>query len=310
MKKKLKCLLFVIILVPSVGYSAVIKLNNGDTLNIILKKQTKDSLIVEHDSLGSLTIKKDKIANLQSIDLQTIEQANTEELAENQPEDEGLFGTGFLVDWKRDIDVGVNGAAGSSDNATLRIGVSSYFEDDKDRWDFKAVYLYKQEDHETTDNQLKVDLLKDWLLKDSPWFYFASAGLDMDEFKDWDYRFRLAAGPGYQLIKNKQFELAAKAGLNGIYEVKNPDDVIELEGLIGFNLLWDLTDKNSLKFSNIFYPALTDFGEYRNVTAFEWAHKLDYYKGMAIKLGFNNEYNTKETEKNDLKYYAAFAWEL
>jgi len=309
--KKVKCLLLAIMLVPSIGYSAIIKLNNGDKLHIVIKKQTEDTLIVEHDSLGTLTIKKNKIANLQSIDLQTIVKAETEEeLAENEPKDEGIFGTGLLVDWKRDIDIGANGASGSSNNANLRIGVSSSFEDDKDRWNFRSVYIYKQEDNEATDNELKVDLLKDWLAKGSPWFYFASAGFDMDEFKDWDYRFRLAAGPGYQLIKTKQFELAARTGLSGVYEIIDPNDNIELEGLIGFNFLWNLTDKNSIKFNNTFYPALTDFSEYRNVTAFEWVHKLDYYKGMAIKLGFDNEYDTKESDKNDLKYYAAFAWEL
>ena len=310
MKKKLKCLLLAIILVPSIGYSAVIKLNNGDKLHIVIKKQTKDTLIVEHDSLGTLTIKKDKIANLQTIDLQKIEKAGTEALAENQPIDEGLFGTGLLIDWKHNIDVGLNGASGPTNNASFRIGTSSHFEDGLDRWDFKSVYVYKQEDHETTDNKLKVDLLKDWLLKDSQWFYFASAGYDMDEFKDWDYRLRLAAGPGYQFLKNKQFELAARIGFNSIYEKRDPANKLDLEGLIGFNLLWNLTDNNSIKLNNIFYPSVVDFDDYRNVTVFEWAHKLDYYKGMAVKLGFDNEYDTKETDKNDLNYYAAIAWEL
>ena len=310
MKKKLKCLLIMIILIPSMSYSAIINLNNGDTLNVFIKKQTKDTLIVEHDSLGSLSIKKDKIANLQSLDLQTIEEGGDEEVADNQAKDEGLFGTGLLVDWKRNIDVGLNGASGSSNNTSFRIGISSFFEDDEDRWDFKTVYLYKQEDHETTDNYLKVDLIKDWLVKESPWFYFASAGFDMDEFKDWDYRFRLAAGPGYQLIKNKQFELAARIGLNGVYEIIEPNNNLDMEGLIGFNLLWNRSEKHSLKIINIFYPSLVEQGEYRNVTSLEWTHKLDYYKGMAVKLGFNNEYDTKETDKNDLKYYAAFAWEL
>lgn len=310
MKKVLKYFLMVIILIPSMGYSATINLNNGDTLNVIIKKQTKDTLIVEHDSLGSLSIKKDKIANLQSINLQTIEKIETDEVAENETKDEGLFGTGLLVDWKRNIDVGLNGASGSSNNASFRVGISSYFEDDEDRWDFKTVYIYKQEDHETTDNALKVDLLKDWLEKDSSWFYFASAGFDMDEFKDWDYRFRLAAGPGYQLIKKKRFELAARVGLNGVYEIIEPNNNIDMEGLIGFNMLWKRTEKHSLKINNIFYPSLIEQGEYRNVTTLEWTHKLDYYKGMAIKLGFDNEYDTKETDKNDLKYYAAFAWQL
>jgi putative salt-induced outer membrane protein YdiY len=292
----------IILLAPSIGYSATLKLNNGDTLNIVIKKQTNDTLIVEHDSLGTLTIEKDKITNLQSIDLQSIGKAETEE--------EGLFGTGLLIDWKHNVDVGLNGASGPTNNASFRVGFSSQFEDDDDRWDLKTVYVYKQEDHETTDNKLKIDLIKDWLLKDSPWFYFASVGLDFDEFKDWDYRLRLATGPGYQIVKNKQFELAARIGFNSVYEKRDPANRLDFEGLIGFNLLWNLTDNNSIKLNNVFHPSMVDSSDYRNVTVFEWAHKLDYYRGMAVKLGFDNEYDTKETDKNDLNYYAAIAWEL
>jgi len=310
MKHKLKYSQLAIILIPSMAYSTTIKLNNGDELNIFIKTQTKGALIVEHDSLGTLTIKKDNITNLQSINLQTIAKVETEDVAENQDKDEGLFGTGLLIDWKRNIDVGFNGAAGSSNNTSFRMGTSSYFEDDEDRWNFKAVYIYKQEDNESTDNSLKVDLLKDWLVNDSSWFYFASAGFDKDQFKDWDYRIRAAFGPGYLWIKNKKLELATRMGLNGVYEVIDPNNAINLEGLVGLNILWNRSDKHSVKFNNIFYPSATDLGEYRNVTTFVWTHKLDYYKGMAIKLGFDNEYDTKESDKNDLKYYATFGWEL
>ena len=38
---------------PAVSLGEVIELNNGDSLNVIIKKQTKDRLIVEHTSLAS-----------------------------------------------------------------------------------------------------------------------------------------------------------------------------------------------------------------------------------------------------------------
>jgi len=295
---------------PMVSVSQVIQLNNGDTLDVIIIKQSKESLIVRHTSLGELSIDKGKIANLQSIDLHALAIAKIEKKMITEPLDKGVFGSGLLVDWDRSIDLGFNGASGPSNNASFRSGISAYYEDDEERWDFKMVYHYKQDENETTDNQFKIDLLKDWLLADSPWFYFAHAGLDWDQFKDWDYRGRLAAGPGYQFVKNKQFELASRVGMSGVYEVRDPKNDIDMEGLLGLHMKWHVSEQQSLRFDNFLYPSVTDTGEYRNVTTFEWAHKLGFYKGLAIKLGFHNEYNTTDTDKNDLKYHAAIAWGL
>jgi len=297
-------------LFSGISFGQIIQLNNGDSLDVIIKMQTQDSLIVEHTSLGELSISKGKIANIQSIDLHALAKVDTDKETETKAIDEGLFGTGLLANWDRSIDVGFNGASGSSNNTSFRSGISTSFENKEDRWDFKSVYIYKQDDHETTDNQLKVDLVKDWFLADSPLFYFALAGFDWDKFQDWDYRGRLAAGPGYQFIKNKQLELATRVGLSGVYEVIEPESEMDMEGLIGLNVKWNVSDDQSVRFDNYLYPSITDTGEYRNVTTFEWAHKLGFYNGLAIKIGFNNEYNTTHTDENDLKYHAAIAWGL
>jgi putative salt-induced outer membrane protein YdiY len=296
-----------------VSHAEVIRLNNGDTLNVIIKHQTDDSLIVEHTSLGEITISKGKVANLQQINLHNIKKQASQQVAQTsdqKPVDEGLFGTGFLTAWDRSIDIGLNGASGPSNNASFRVGVNGHYEDSEDRWDFKSVYILKTEDEETTDHLFKADLLKDWFISDSARFYFAHAGFDWDAFKDWDYRGRLAGGTGYQFIKNEEWEFATRVGLSGIYEVMEPDNNARLEGLVGLDLSWKISDKQSFKLSNIFFPGITEAGEYRNVTQFEWVHNLDFYKGLALKVGFDNEYDTTQTEKNDLKYHAAIAWGL
>jgi putative salt-induced outer membrane protein YdiY len=295
---------------PIISYCQVIQLNNGDSLNVIIKNKTKNTLIIEHPSLGILIINKSSIANLDSIDLHAIENAENNKSVEPKPVDEGFFDTGLLVDWDRSVDVGFHGASGSTNNTSFRLGLSTHFEDDEDRWDFKSFYIYKHNDHKTTSNVLVADLLKDWYLYDSPWFYFAHAGFDWDKFKDWDYRGRLAAGSGYQFSKNKHLELATRVGVSVVYEVREPDNNLDLEGLLGLHLLWNISEKQTLTLDNFLHPSITDAGEYRNVTTFEWAHTLGYVKGLAIKLGFYNEYNSSETEKNDLKYHAAIAWGL
>ena len=55
---------------------------------------------------------------------------------------------------------------------------------------------------------------------------------------------------------------------------------------------------------------MTDWGQFRNVTDFEWKLALAFQKSLALKLGLHNEYDTTETERNDLKYYAALAWQF
>jgi len=78
----------------------------------------------------------------------------------------------LLVNWDKSIDVGFNGASGPSNNTNFRSGIRAHYEDDLDRWDLKSVYLYKQDENETTDNKYRVDLLKDWFLADSSRLYF------------------------------------------------------------------------------------------------------------------------------------------
>lgn len=310
---KFLVLLFAFFLPINKVLAEAIHLNNGDILNAVIKHQTENSLVIDHSSLGEISIPKGKIANLQSFNLHTVKKLDTPAIAkkeEAEPLDEGLLGTGLLVGWDRSIDVGLNGASGPSNNSSFRIGVNAHYEDREDRWDFKTVYIFKQEDDITTDNVVNVDLLKDWFLPDSQFFYFAQTGFDWDAFKDWDYRFRWSGGPGYQFIKTENFEFAVRAGLSGIYEIMQPKNSSRAEGLVGLDFSWKINQKQSLKVINTFFPAITDSGNYRNVTHFEWVHNLDFYDGLAIKIGFNNEYDTTQTEKNDLKYYANIAWGL
>lgn len=302
--------IFLVFLFPGYSPAVVIEFANGDSLDVSIKSQSKDTLVVEHGSLGELTVYKNKISNLQSLQLTAVESTKTEQKEEQEIVDQGLFGTGLLSGWDRSFDVGLNGAQGPSNNLSLRLGLNTHYEDTEDRWDFKAVYILKEDEEVTTDHLFKADLLKDWFIKDSDWFYFAHAGFDWDQFKDWDYRGRISAGSGYKFLKNEQWEVATRIGLSGIYEVQDPDDQVRLEGLVGLHMAWKISEKQSVKLDNIFYPAITDAGDYRNVTSFEWVHSLDYYKGMAIKVGLHNEYDTTQTEKNDLKYHAAIAWGL
>ena len=318
MLKKLLALFFVLATWPLSVYSDVIELTNGDVLNAVISHKNDDTVTIDHPSLGSLTISNSRIAAIKvSPPNQTLEES-TENLA-TAPEtetgivvtDAGLFGTGFLKDWDRNVSLGLNGASGSSNNAGFRGEFKTSYEDDEKRWNYDMYYLFSSTDHETSENRFTANLTRDWFIKDSSWFYFTTGGYDWDQFKDWDHRLRLGGGPGYQYIKTETVELASRQGLNLNYSIfPDGNNELKLEALLGIDWVWQISEKQSIAFHNTVYPALTDLGEYRNVTDFEWKHSLGYYNGLAVKIGFHNEYDSSETDKNNLKYYGSLVWGL
>ena len=310
--------LYSLLLISVTANAQRIELTNGDSLDVELIKQTDLDITFSHPSLGEQTIEKVNISNLQALDFEGIE-------TEENTVSGGLFGTDLFRGWSRNITVGMSGASGASNNLKFRGGFDMLYEDEDDRWDFKSYYLYNSEDDEATDNKMNAKLVKDWFFKDTDWFAFAGVTYDWDEFKNWDHRIQFAAGPGYQFIKNDNFELAGRVGAVAIFEFdkksQNPNNSAEfdpdipdtyiqentqnLEALIGVDVVWHISKMQLFEFSNYIYPNITNAGEFRNLTNISWRHDLDIFKGLAIKFGIYNEYDTTETEKNDLKYNVA-----
>jgi putative salt-induced outer membrane protein YdiY len=309
--------IFLCALLPSICTSEIIELTNGDVLNAKLNKKSAGGITIDHPALGTITIPNDQIASIKPSPEDEKEEASTDALAAAETEDgkviidEGVFGSGFLKDWDRKLSVGLNGTSGPSDTANFRADFKTSYKDEEKRWDFSMYYLFASADSKTTDNRFTANLLRDWLIIDSNWFYFANGGYDYDQFKNWDHRLRLGGGSGYHWIETGTVEFDTRQGLNLNYSIFPAEsNTLKLEALLGIDWRWQISEKQTITFSNVIYPALTDLGEYRNVTDFEWKHDLDYYHGLAIKLGFHNEYDTTEKERNDLKYYASIVWGL
>ncbi len=88
-------------------------------------------------------------------------------------------------------------------------------------------------------------------------------------------------------------------------EISNETTV---EGLLGFAIQRNIKDKHTMECRNMFFPSLTNVGEHRNVTDANWNIKFDYFRGFGLKVGVYNEYDSTETSKNDLDYYASLTW--
>ena len=282
-------------------YADSIKLKNGDSLQGTIEKQSEQSIELTHDVLGTLTIPREQIAELQ-IDKPDDGEPEPEPAAER-----GLFNTGFLAGWSRGVTLGINGSEGVTQNTKIHLDFKGDYEDETDRWILATAYNWKTEDKKTTDNNFYISLDRDWLNPDSPWFWFARSRYDWDEFTEWDHRLGFFGGPGYQFIKNDTWNLRGRTGAGGKYTWGGSNSGFEAEALIGADLGWNISDSQSLKFKTTFYPSLERGGEFRNISSLDW--KLDvseFYRGIALKVGIDNEYDSQglsEDSNYDFKYY-------
>jgi hypothetical protein len=273
-----------LLLAPLAAAAETFELVNGDKLTGDVIERTAERVVLEHPVLGRVEIPVDQI----------------------QPPkgpNPGLFGTSFLAGWTRTFQLGVTGAQGNTKNSDVVAALDLGYEDDDKRWAFEADYRLGDADGETTQHDALAELRRDWLITESPWFFFAIGRFDYDQFKTWTYRLNGSGGVGYQFFEGERFELQ---GLFGPSLAKEFDENnFFVEALVGLEGIWKISPDHSLSLSNKIYPALNDLGEFRNLSSLAWKWKLMEEPGLSLIAGVDNEYQSSVDsglKHNDLKY--------
>lgn len=298
-----------------------IQLKGGDVINAAITAQDDKSVTIDHPSLGSMTISRDKIEAIYA-DADAMQSAITEQEAEakaaeleaERAADEGLFGTGLFAGWNRQLELGLNGAEGNSQNLNFRAAFKTDYEDDEDRWLYNMLYRTASSNGATTEKNFNAELFKDWLLPGEDYFYFANGRYDWDDFQDWDSRWSGFGGIGYQFLEDEKWNVRGRAGLGGNQEMGGTQgDEFTFEALLGVEVDYQIKDGHSLAFTNYLYPSLEDTAEFRNNTTLDYIITIDRDKGMALKLGMANEHDASApttSKKNDFTYYASLIWQF
>ncbi|MEM9109638.1 MAG: DUF481 domain-containing protein [Planctomycetota bacterium] len=298
-----------------------IQLKGGDVINAAITAQDDASITIDHPSLGSMTIARDKIEAIYA-DPDAMAEALAEQdaadkaaaLEAERAADEGLFGTGWLKGWNRQLEIGLNGAEGNSQNLNFRAAFAADYEDDEDRWIFSMLYRAASSNGTTTEKNFNAELFKDWLLPGEDYFYFANGRFDWDDFQDWDTRWSGFGGIGYQFIDNDRWNVRGRAGIGGNQEMGGTmGDEFTLEALLGIEADYTISENQSIAFTNYLYPSLEDSEDFRNITTLDYIINIDRDKGLALKLGLANEHDSatpSTSKKNDFTYYASLIWQF
>jgi len=311
--KQFSSILLSLCLFPALSFAALIELSTGDKINAAITEKTANYVKVNHAILGELTI---KTANIISIDNDEIPESESLPIAAVEDEidqDNGLFGMGLLSSWDRSFTLGINGKQGNSDALDFHTAFDADYKDDDKRWDLGIYYNFSEEDGQSTHDDLNIHLMRDWLLSNSQWLYFASVKYDWDKFKSWDYRLTGIAGIGYDFIKKENLSLTGRTGIAGKKNYGSDDDNFEPELMLGLDADWTINKIQSITFKTEFFTPFEQARDFRNLSRLDWKFKLDSLMDLSFKVGLENEYESQVdagTKHNDFKYRAAIVWGL
>ncbi len=215
----------------------------------------------------------------------------------------------IISEWKSQLELGAGAQSYVNDTSNFRLAFKTVRSNKKTSTAYDISYYYSRVNGANDKNELTTGLREDWLLPDSPWYYFLLGRYDYNQFGDWDHRLSMRTGPGYDLIKTPTVKLTGELGM-GFY--KQYDAVIEdivPEASMGLNFLWKPTPRQTLALTGTFLPEFRVLGRYRALTAAEWQLKIQDVENLSLKVGLSDEYASTvynaQTPNNNFKFYTA-----
>lgn len=296
-----------------------IRLASGETLTVTILERTSEHVRVSHPVLGELTL---PIAAVEVLapppDAAPPEPPAPESApaaappAPEPPSEEHTLS--FFQGWTGSFEGGISGAEGNTRTTSLRFGMSA--ERIVELMETRAgfVIAYSEDRGRATQNRGEFNLRNDWLFKDSPWGFFAQGRIEYDQFKDWDARVSVFAGPSYAFIRNDRTLLRGRVGAGVTANIGPTDeDHWVPEGMLGIDFKHAITDRQSIFANGELLPNLSDFFEYRANLNAGYEVLLDTETNLFLKLGIANRYNSNpgsDVKKNDFEYFMTLGWKF
>lgn len=312
----------------ALSHAERVVLNSGDILIGEITARSEESITLNHPVLGEVVLPIDKVAlvddgqvEAEAEPTQPAEEAQAQAGNGNAAAGAGDAQAGAqaaagkqpwlrkpdsMKNWKITLDAGVNGSTGNTENFDIVVGAQAVREVETMLTRFEVGYIRGQSGGMVDEHEAFAEAFNEWYFTDSRWSVFAKARYDDDEFEAWINRISATAGVGYLLIDRDKLNVRLRAGAGGRYDGGAIDE-FSPEALFGGELEYLITSRQTLTASTEFYPALDDFGEFRNISKVEWKMALDEAAKLHLKIGAQNEYDSLPgpgSKNNDLMYYA------
>ncbi|MHC4083301.1 MAG: DUF481 domain-containing protein [Planctomycetota bacterium] len=304
-------------LLAPVAAADVVELVSGDVLHGTVVEQTDELVVIDHETLGRLELPADQVASV-TTDAELAEQAAQEEAQDAaQPLEEAEAEAPEAEEekekspWSLSIDLSVNVSQGNTEESDFRFGLNARRLTEETRLRIDSSWYYKRDSTSTTDNKFTLGSRFDWLMPGSPWFYWVGGRLDWDKFESWDQRLSAQTGPGYHLIEKDDFLLDVLGGLGTRKEWGSQNDSWKLEGSLGLDLEYKITDRQSLDFDITYFTTLDDFDDYRTRSTGNWRYAISNDMRLSLLVGYSWEYQNVADpgdERFDFRFFVGIQY--
>ncbi len=249
-----------------VQWSAVERISSENPLYLTLKDNQRvvgtvqtdqGQLQVQTAETGSVTLSKDAISTIRS----------GERHAAYLDEIDRLRNPGLTDLWKGSLDAGLSLSGGNADNTVFSMGFGADRATSRDKITVHAASLYATNstggESVTTANAIRGGARYDVNLSDRT-FVFGLGDLEFDEFQQLDLRTVLGGGLGWHVTRSDRavFDVFGGGTFNKEFFstglTRSSGEV-----LLGEELSYKLSERTSLTERLVFFPNLTETGEYR-----------------------------------------------
>jgi putative salt-induced outer membrane protein YdiY len=311
----------------AIALADTIELTTGDVLRGAVIEQTSEVLVLQHPVLGRLAIPTSTISTIR------IGEPAPNQVAEvpppigpppalpqqqEQPSQPIVPGNPGAPPspWQSRLELGVNAREGRTEDANVRVALIVEHKTDEHNHTFDARYAMASSHGDRTENKFTTGGHLVWPVPHSRLEYFTDLRFDYDEFNSWDERITAGLGLGYQLVDLKRTtgeEICDLLGVNvrlgaGIKrEFGSDEDGLQPEGIVGADLRWTISPRQHVAAGATYFPSFEDVDEYRFVSTAEWVVRLDWMRGLSLKLGFADEYQSRTDPGIDRSAYSVFA---
>ncbi|HZS07404.1 MAG TPA: DUF481 domain-containing protein [Blastocatellia bacterium] len=288
----------------TVPWDAIEGITSDQPLHLMLKDGqtvvgtvagTEGKFEIRTADAGTVTVSKDAVRLLRS----------GEDQAAYQAEADRLRNPRLLDLWSGAVDAGLSLTRGNADTATFTLGMNAARTTPRDRIGIYATALYAKNNVSgeslTTANAIRGGVRYDFNLTNRT-FAFGFGDLEFDEFQKLDLRMVLGGGLGFHALKKERtvLDLFGGGSLNKEYfstGLKRTSG----EVLAGEELTHRLSDRVLLKQRAVFFPNLTETGEYR--LTFDASAVTSLSKLLGWHVTFSDRYLSNPVlgaRKNDL----------
>jgi hypothetical protein len=212
--------------------------------------------------------------------------------------------------WCGSVELGLSGSDGNNDIFNLRSGFDLKRKTDWSTFTFDLDYKNDSTDNVQTANRLFIEERLEWSPQKNRWSWYAHGTTEYDEFKDFNSRIAGDAGLTYDFFKSDAGRFAGRFGLGTSREIGGTNDDWIPEGSFGLDLEREISKLQSLEMSVDYFPDLSNFGDCRIQTKFDYKIVIDAEMNLALKLGLLDNYDSTPGDAlhNDLDYTAALLW--